>query len=262
MVTCTVSTSTHMVTAPAHGFAERQPVAFTSSGVLPQPLVARDRGAIYYVHQLAGDAFRLAYADGGPLLVEFGDLGSGVHQVEDASPRSALEALYQDVQAYFAARPEIIRFGRAEVTQQANQAATRAQRVVFVPGDDTGKLGVLAHVREPSARAPRAIHRWDELATVHVWGRNATAPRNDEQAHYRACWDLFELVCRALRSSAAARYTLSEPRRVLGPVEASFGYALTFGLQVHGRVVESMPAIARAPLTAEITTSEIVSLTP
>lgn len=239
---------TDELTSAAHGLADGARVELSSAGALPGPLDARN---VYYVRDATADAFRLGYYQGDS-AIDILDAGTGVHTATKARRRSALHAMYLDVVGYFASRGEgeVIRWGRRELTFQVNQHSTRrAGRVVFVPGDDAGKMGALGATRAPG-RLPRAIHSFDELASVHVWGCDLSSAR-DEATQYAAAWDLFELAVCAIRASSAGRYELSDPECVPAPVEAVFGFAITFNVTVHGSIVEPAKAIGRAT-TAQV----------
>jgi hypothetical protein len=158
---------------------------------------------------------------------------------------SALDTLFSDCQAYFQAkgRTEVLAWGRRALTHQTNQqpGADRAGRVTFVPGDDSGKAGVLTPPKEVGGNQ-FAIFGWGELCTVHVWGRDSTAP-SDERAHYRVTFTLFERILRAMRTSQCGRIELGNPKWTVTPVELVFGAELVFELTVHGRIQESGAAL-------------------
>lgn len=168
-----------------------------------------------------------------------------------STPISALDHCFTEVKAYFAERDraDVIVWGRRELTKQTNQALTanRASRVCFVPGDDSGKAGELT-MPERIGQAHEAIFGWAELCTVHVWGRDASDPDN-ELAHYRVCFELFEFVLRAIRVSKAGNIGLSDPKWVTKPVERVFGAALQFSLRIRGQIRNAAPVLVRTTAT-------------
>lgn len=253
MTAFTVDTVTDVCTAAAHGLADGGPIVVSASGTpsaLPVPLVA---GAIYNVRDVTPNTFKIAYYAGGA-AIDLTTAGTGVLDVRNARPTSALDYLYESVRAYFGAagRLEVLDWGRRALTKQINQAPApaRAGRVVFVPGDDTGKAGKLGAPRHPGGY-PRAIYSWNELATIHVWGHDPTAP-NDERAHYRVGWDLFELTLRALRDAQVGRILMSDPVWTIAPVERVFGCELTFSVTVDGKILDDSVAIVK-PTTPDFT---------
>jgi hypothetical protein len=162
---------------------------------------------------------------------------------------NALDQCFTDCEAYFAARAwtDVLKWGRAELTKQTNVSpASRANRIVLVPGDDAGKAGKLGAPRAIGSGRPKAIYGWAEQATIHVWGRDPMAAKEDERAHYRIACDLFEKFLRAVRNSQCGMIEMGEPVWVTKPVELVFGAALTFPLIVHGQIQEAMPAVVRA----------------
>lgn len=256
MTAFTVNPATNVFSAVAHGLVDLQPVVvnLTSSApgdALPSPLVA---DVVYNVRDVAPDTFKLAYYAGGSAIDILTSV-VGTAEVRDARPISALDKLFEDCRTAFGAagRLEVLDWGRRALTKQTNQQAAsagRAGRVVFVPGDDTGKAGKLGPVRHPGQR-PRSIARWDELAQVHVWGRDSISP-NDERANYRVVWNLFELVMRAIRESACGRVEHSDPLWTIEPVERVFGAELTFSVTVHGRVSDDSITVVK-PTTPQQT---------
>ena len=250
----TVDTVTNKLLAVGHGLAAGARLALevddADNDTLPLPLQPKASRARYFVRDVEVDAFRVAYYDGGA-AIDLLSAGVGTFAAEEVRIVSAMDALFEDVATYFAAlgRAEVLAWGGDELTKQINQsAATRAGRVVWVPGDDSGKFGKLRQATGLSRR-PRQIATFEELATVHIWARDPAASRGDERAHYRACWDLFELVLRAVRSSACGRVVLGDPEVVKEPVEQVFGFALVLPLSIVGGVVEEAPAVVRASVS-------------
>jgi len=163
---------------------------------------------------------------------------------------NALDQCFTDCSAYFVARslPEVLRWGRKELTKQTNQkpGGDRAGRIVFVPGDDAGKAGKIGMPKQIGSGFPRAIYGWAEQCTIHVWGHDGAAGRDDERAHYRVCVDLFECLMRAIRSSQCGEIEMGEVEWVVTPVENVFGCALKFPLIVHGQIQDARPTAVLA----------------
>lgn len=245
-----------LTTASAHELADGTPLRVSSSTKLPAPL---EPGRVYFARDTATavDQLRLARWDGGA-VVDLTDTGSGVHEVR-TTRLSALDALYLGLEQHFADEglDEVLDWGRRALTKQVNQKpGTRAGRVVVVPGDDTGKAGAFVPPRLVGMR-PRTVAQWNEVASVHVWGRDATAP-NDERAHYRVVRDLLEQVVRGLRKTAPGTYLLSDPTWTAEPVELVFGAELVVRVTVEGRLSDASPSVVRPPLAVDFSESVMV----
>jgi len=80
------TTSEVITTTTAHGLTTGQPIRFTTTGVLPDPLVA---GTTYFAEYVAADTFKAyttnALAIAGAVPVNLTDAGSGTHTVAKPS---------------------------------------------------------------------------------------------------------------------------------------------------------------------------------
>ncbi len=244
----TVDPVTNLLTSAGHALAANAPVVVSTTGTLPTPLRVEN---VMYARDVDANTLKLAYYPGGP-EIDVTDVGAGVHTITAAVWLSALDQLVIDMRAYFSARSrtEVIAWGRRALTKQTNQQAgtARAGRVVVVPGDDTGKLGKLLPAKDPGHN-PRCIYTFAEMGEVHVWGHDPAAP-DDELAHYRIAWALFERVLRAIRSSQCGRIELSDPKITVTPVERVFGCELVFLVTVAARVLDEPATVVRATDTA------------
>lgn len=148
-------------------------------------------------------------------------------------------------------------FGRREPTRQDNQGAGGANRVVFVPGDLSGKGGEL--VGGVGTKFPFQIAGYLALFTVHIWGHDATAP-NDERAHYRAHRTLFQLVVNALLDTMGARVQFVESEWTMTPVERVFGCSCAYVWSLEDPIpslpIATMPA---HPAEQPIVTTSLVT---
>lgn len=169
--------------------------------------------------------------------------------------KSAVRVLEADMRTYFAEQglAEVIAFGELALTQQLNQlpAPNRAGRVVIVPNDETGKAGKLAAARE-IGRRPRQVYGVDHIVEIHCWGRDVTATKSDEGAHYDVAFDLYEAAMCGVRNSQVGRVAFDELRHINAVKEARFGFCIVQRLIVQGGVYEPDVAIAEAPLTPAI----------
>ena len=131
----------------------------------------------------------------------------------------ALEKLYTDVVATLAIRdPEIdVPFGWKEPTKQSGEK----KRIVWVPGDDTGRLGDLLPVQQ-TGRVPRPLGTLGELFTVYIVGYDSTAP-NDELAQYKAARLLYDRWFSAVYESSHGRFSLRSQRWETSKKEFRYG---------------------------------------
>jgi len=242
MTAFTADATSDVITATAHGLEVGDAVVVSSDGTPPAPLVA---GRLYYV-LTAPDADTLTLARGqlpDEDTVDITDAGSGAHALELARA-SAVDHLYEAIAWWFEARDreEVVLFGRRTATMAAQAASGRAGRVCIVPGDDAGKagkLGAAKGMRGPSGR--RSIYSLDELITIRVWGADSSQP-SDERAQYRAVWNLYEDVMRAIRGARCGRISLGDPSWVTTPVELIYGAELVMQVMVESRI-EDEPAL-------------------
>jgi len=112
----------------------------------------------------------------------------------------ALPDLYDKVKAFFEEEePDLgvaFAFGWKAPQRQDAQGGGRGNRIVFVPGDATGALGMVAAVKYPG-RNPRSLATLNELFTVYVWGWDASKEA-DELAQYTAARLLYDAWYRAM----------------------------------------------------------------
>jgi len=234
----TVDETTDLITtASSHGLKDGTPLRVSSTVKLPAPL---EPGRVYFARDTATSATELRLARWcDSAAIDLTDTGDGDHSLRTTRV-SALDALYMGVEQHFfdEGLSEVLEWGRRAITKQTNQQpGTRAGRVLFVPGDDTGKAGAFAPPRLVGMR-PRTIAQWNEVATIRVWGFDPTAPR-DERAHYRVVRELFEQVVRGLRKTLPGTYLLSDPAWTTEPVENVFGCELVARVTVEGRLLDA-----------------------
>jgi len=128
-------------------------------------------------------------------------------------------------------------FGEREIGKQINQGPGRANRVVFVPGEDSGALGTFdppavpgrnLQVRgAPGRRQSRALWAWKVAGRVYVWAYDATDP-NDERKQWDALVALHEQVVEAIHAYQSGHYALRAPRLTTKTHERKFGCEIMF----------------------------------
>lgn len=151
--------------------------------------------------------------------------------------KSGLVALVASVQAYFDARSvgTQVGLGWKQPTQQINQGVGRANRVVFIPSDPSGKGGKLAGAQRPGQRnvdtnlSMRSLYNWERFVTVSVWACDTTDPQNEEK-QIEAVETLFEHTVRAVHYFAANEAQWGDVTWTTSPVEHAFGRELRAGL--------------------------------
>lgn len=165
------------------------------------------------------------------------------------------------MRAYFVEQGygEIIAFGQSRLTEQLNQLPSpdRAGRVVIVPHDETGKAGKLAAAREIGSR-PRQVYGIDHTVEIHCWGRNTTASRSDEGAHYDVAFDLYEAAMCAVRDAAVGRVAFDELRQLVDLKTAFFGVVLVQKLVLQGGLFDPDVVQVPPPIGVEVTDNAMV----
>lgn len=147
-------------------------------------------------------------------------------------------------------------FGRREPAKSTNQGQERAGRVVFAPGDETGRL--VARYGNPKQSAglnPRRVRNAVVLARVFVWARDASAPR-DELAQYRAVRLLHEWVVARIHNMSRGNSRLGPARDALGQPSdlAMFGSEMVIDLQLDVPIFDAPhPEIPAADAKASVT---------
>lgn len=178
----------------------------------------------------------------------------------------ALRLLYNDVKALFVSDqgPDVnVVFGRRQPPQQTNThtAAGHFGRVVFAPGDPSGKMGKYGPPK--TARVPfgehrrRAVATLFELATVYCLGFDPSAP-NDEAAQYEAARLIHDYVIRAIYRSpnvGHGSYTLGDPQWLVPEKERKWGAECFFVIALEARIPDEAPDPPGDILTLRTTAS-------
>lgn len=139
-----------------------------------------------------------------------------------------------------------ILFGWRESYKQINQGAGGANRIVFTPGDDSGRDGPMVGVMRPGHRqvtAPptdntsagqgaltRPLWDWQRVALVSVWAVDPAQPQNDA-ANIEAVERLLEDVIQAVQAIAVGVATWGAPIWTT-PIESQFGKEIRIPLHV------------------------------
>ena len=154
--------------------------------------------------------------------------------------KSGLTALVDSVRTYFEARNVTanVSIGWKEASKQVNQGAGRANRVVFIPSDPSGRGGKLVGAHQPGMRtfgsptkdaSVRALYTWERQLVVSVWAVATDAP-NDEERQVEAVENLFEWTIRAVHAFAFVNAQWGDVNWLAAPIERQFGRELQAGL--------------------------------
>lgn len=171
----------------------------------------------------------------------------------------ALSKLVADVEAYFAGAgaTTAFAFGWREPTKQTNQGTGRANRILFVPGDDSSEdadLGKDAPARNPG-RNPRPLATLLESFTVYVWARDASAPEN-ELKQYEACRFLYDAWRAAMYHAARGTITIEKQAWCTKSKERRFGAEIRAVCTVQAMIPDTPWPEAPTPLS-EATSNSI-----
>lgn len=94
---------------------------------------------------------------------------------------------------------------RASATQK-----TRDRRIVWIPGDESGAVGMVGSARFPG-RNPRPIGTLYEMFRVEIEAVDPTN-REDERANYQATRELFDAWYRAVYLAAVGNFTIESSK--------------------------------------------------
>lgn len=126
-------------------------------------------------------------------------------------------------------------FGQREPQKHINATSGMYRRVVFSPGDDSGRVGNEAPARFVGSN-PKPLYALDEYAQVYCWAKDASVGAGDRE-DYVAARALYSAVRAAIARAARSNANCESPRWVIDTRERRFGYeisfAVRFGTTVH-----------------------------
>lgn len=180
-----------------------------------------------------------------------------------------LRTIIEKVAAQLHERPEflhtVVTYGTKAVAKQTNQAAGRADRVVFEPADQAGTVGAPVRPGQPIDDRGRAVATWKEPIAVHCWAWDPLYP-NDQLAQDDAARRLTTAVLAelAIAIHGAVEWGTSGPRYTRSPVEVKFGaeYVFTFLYPIRAAELVDAPTHVKAGAvaTASMTTADETSV--
>lgn len=140
-----------------------------------------------------------------------------------------------------------VEFGRRRRAMQINQGPGGANRVIFSPGDPSGKLGKLGPVHLPgqreAANRARSIADAKALVTVYVWACDPTKDPSDERSHWSAALDLQEWTMRAVHEVYGRNHAWGEWEVTPEPDVHVYGVELVSALTISFPFLGKPPAI-------------------
>lgn len=165
----------------------------------------------------------------------------------------ALPKLLDDVTARFAAEGTLVpmKFGWRESAKHK----TTVSRIVWKPGDPSGKAGALGPARQPG-RNPRPLATLAELFTVRIEAVDVTDPEL-ERAQYQAARELFDAWWRAVYLAARGTVEVVSISWDESKNERRYGAALVVVCSIDAMIPDEPAAIAPADTRAVIEVEEL-----
>lgn len=160
----------------------------------------------------------------------------------------AVEQLYSRVVARFAldVTPAENVFGWREPEKHVE-----GNRIAWVPGDPSGKVGLTAPPRNPG-RNPRPLATLRELFTCVISASDPTDPEN-ELAQYKATRLLRDLWFRAVYLAAHGTFVIRDEAWISVRKERRHGAAIRVVLELEAMVADTVHEVAPVDTSASIT---------
>jgi len=135
-------------------------------------------------------------------------------------------------------------FGWRGMVEQTNQGPGGANRVVFRPGDDSGRDGPIVAVQRPGMRdvtpppttgmagiRTRSLWDWNRVGLVSVWACDPARPQVDA-ASVEAVERLLEDVMQGIQALAAGLVTWGPPIWVIATTDTQYGREIRIPLSL------------------------------
>jgi hypothetical protein len=129
------------------------------------------------------------------------------------------------------------------------------RRIVWIPGDDGGNLGVIAAPKFLGTN-PRQIATLLELCTVEIYAYDATASAN-ERAQYQAARELYDAWVRAVELAAHGTYQIVSSKWVGGDRTLRAGASIRVVLALQAPIVDAPVETAPVDTGADIGMHEL-----
>lgn len=143
----------------------------------------------------------------------------------------------------------LVEFGRRRRSYQVNQGTGGANRVIFSPGDASGKLGKIEGTEHPGRRAAadnaRELASATGILVVYVWAVAPDRDVTDEEAQWDAVLDLQEHVIRAVHAVAGRWHAWGDWGLAPNPQEHVYGVELISSLTIRFPFLSAPPVIDR-----------------
>lgn len=162
----------------------------------------------------------------------------------------AVEQLFARVVARFAhdGTTAVNVFGWREVAKHVE-----GNRIAWVPGDPTGKVGATTGARSPG-RNPRPLATLRELFTIWISASDLTATE-DELAQYKAVRVLRDQWYRAVYLAAHGTFYIRDEAWETRRLERRHGATLRIVLELEAAVLDQVVELAPVDTAAEVTLS-------
>lgn len=134
-------------------------------------------------------------------------------------------------------RTASIVFGQREPAKRVNQGPGTANRICFVPGDETGKAGDENPVRMPGGN-PRPLALLAEVASVYCWAKDTSASAG-EREDYIAARALYAAARAAIQRAGGGNVKCLSPKWIVDTKERRYGYEIMF-LVVFGTTIHDL----------------------
>lgn len=160
----------------------------------------------------------------------------------------AVEVLYDAVVARFTSEGvnAVNVFGWREPAKHVE-----GNRVAWVPGDPSGKVGLTGPARNPG-RNPRPLATLHELFTVWITASDPTDPEN-ERAQYKATRVLRDLWHRAVYKAAHGTFSIRDEEWDRKRTERQYGATLRVVVELQSMVPDVVQAVAPVDTRGSIT---------
>lgn len=151
--------------------------------------------------------------------------------------------LFEYTKLFFTAQgvQSSVHFGWSKPAEQKHDSLPG--RVVFVPGDASGKVGAYGVASQANLLGVDPVLQTQaELVTIYVWARDADFSRAQSDIYnYRAVTALSDWVLRALFAAAEGRLGFDPPTWVVQP-QNTLGKEMLLGVTLR-RPITSQPSV-------------------
>lgn len=168
-----------------------------------------------------------------------------------AVPCMAIEYLFDCVEADF--KTECVDAPMFFGWREPDKHKRSPWRVVWVPGDEAGNVGVIGPARQPGNN-PRTLGTLHEIATVRVEAYDPQFPET-ERKQYNATRRLFDLWYAAAYRCAHGKFEVLSARWDTKQKERRYGAAIVVTVSVEATLPDITHDVAPLDTEGDITTA-------